>query len=364
MARARKPIKSPDPLRSRGRPARAGGRHRILDVTVLLLEDGYASTAIAPIEVFHAAGLLWNGLKGEAPQPRFRVRTASIDGRPVKTVCSLGLVPELSIRDIERTDIVILTASGLDVQERLARSTPLIPWVRKMHERGAYIAGICSGVAFLAEAGLLDGREATTHWAVAESLASRYPGVSWRPEQFVTEDSGIFCSGGVYAAIDVSLHIVEKVCGREVALQCAKALLVSMPRGSQAGFATLPPARSHDDHRVAQAEAYLRKHFDAAVSIDSLARRAAMSSRNFIRRFKAATGRLPGEYLQMLRVSAAKTLLENEMGVPIHQLCARIGYEDVAFFRDVFRRYTGMTPGEYRDRFAGMSLSRGEVAGD
>src|SRR5882724_6848884 len=197
-----------------------------LDVTIVLLEGGYASTAIGPIEVFHSAGVLWNWLHGEPEQPRFRVRVASIDGRAVTSLGSLGLTPACAIRDIKRTDIIIIAASDCNVQEQIARSTPLLPWLRKWHSRGAIIAGICTGVAFLAESGLLDGRQATTHWGVAALFRARYPNVVWRPEQFVTEDARLLCSGGVYASIDLSLHLVEKFCGREIALQCAKSLLV------------------------------------------------------------------------------------------------------------------------------------------
>ncbi len=175
-------------------------------MTVILLDEGYASTAIGPIEVFHSAGLLWNSLRGEVTQPRFRVRIASIDGSSVTSLCALGLTPQFSIDDIKHTDVVILPASGLDVQDRIARNTALLPWLRKWHARGAYIAGICSGAAFLAESGLLDGREATTHWAVAEALRRRYPKVRWRPENFVTEDNRVLCSGGVYSPIDLSLY--------------------------------------------------------------------------------------------------------------------------------------------------------------
>src|SRR3979490_284792 len=125
----------------------------VLDVTVVLLEDGYASTAVGPIELFHSAGLLWTWLHGAAPQPRFRVRTASIDGRSVTSLCGLGLTPELSIHDVKRTDIIILPASGWDVLDRIAQDTSLLPWLRKWHAKGAYIAGICTGVAFLAECG-------------------------------------------------------------------------------------------------------------------------------------------------------------------------------------------------------------------
>jgi transcriptional regulator GlxA family with amidase domain len=278
----------------------------------------------------------------------------------VHSLCSLGLTPQCAIRDIRKTDIIILPASGLDLQERIARSTALLPWLRRWHTRGAYIAGICSGVAFLAEAGLLDGRQATTHWAVAEAMRRRYPKVTWLPEQFVTEDGRMLCSGGLYASIDVSLYLVEKFCGHEVALQCAKAMLVSMPRSSQAGYSVVPLSRPHSDARIRQAEQYLQKHFDRGVSIDDLASEMGMSPRTLIRHFKAATGRLPGEYVQALRMSAAKELLESG-NVPIQNVCEKIGYEDVAFFRNLFKRHTGMTPAAYRSCFANMSMDRGEL---
>src|SRR5947209_17180074 len=188
----------------------AMGRDAVLDVTVVLLEAGYASTAVGPIEVFHSAGVLWNWLQGDVSQPRFRVRVASIDGMPVTSLCSLGLLPEFAIGDIEATDIVIVPASGWDVQDQIAKGTHLLPWLRKMHSRGAYIAGVCSGVVFLAESGLLDGRQATTHWALAENFRARYPNVLWQPQHFVTEDNRVLCSGGVYASIDLSLYLVEK----------------------------------------------------------------------------------------------------------------------------------------------------------
>jgi len=241
------------------------------------------------------------------------------------------------------------------------KSTPLLDWLRKWHARGAYIAGICTSVAFLAESGLLDGRRATTHWGVAEALRQRYPQVRWCADQFITEDNRLLCSGGVYASIDLSLYLVEKFCGHEIALQCAKSLLVSMPRARQSGYSMLPLSRPHSDEKIRAAEEYLQQNFTRPVSIDILANRIGMSPRNFIRRFKAATGRLPGAYIQALRMSAAKEMLERG-GTSIQIVSSKIGYEDVAFFRGLFKRHTGMTPAEYRTRFAQMNLERGELA--
>ncbi|MEP6765579.1 MAG: helix-turn-helix domain-containing protein [Gemmatimonadaceae bacterium] len=334
--------------------------NEVLDVTVVLLDGGYASTAIGPIEIFHSAGALWNSLQGAAAAPRFRVRCATIDGRSISSVCSLMLTPEFSIDDITHTDIIILAASSLELQERIAFNTPLLTWLREWHEKGAYIAGVCSSALYLAEAGLLDGKEATTHWALAEEMIERYPAVNWKPEQFVTEDDRLLCSGGVYASFDISLYLVEKFCGHEVALQCAKSLLISMPRSKQSGYSATPMSRPHSDDKIRDTEEFLRQHFASDVPIEMLAERVGMGQRNFIRRFKAATGRLPGGYVQTLRIASAKEMLERGAD-SIQQVCIRNGYEDIAFFRTLFKRHTGMTPAEYRSRFAAMSLNRGEL---
>lgn len=324
-----------------------------LDVTVLLLNGCYSSTALAPIEVFHSAGRLWNELTRNQSEPRFRVTVASLDGLAVETPYSVGLLPETSVEKIEHTDIVVVPASGLDLEAQFERHRALFGWLRHWHERGAYIASICSGAAYLAEAGLLDDHEATTHWGAADAYLERYPAVKWRPDVFVTEDRRVLCSGGVYASIDLSLYLVDKFCGHEVAVQTAKALLVDMPRTHQSGYAVLPLSRSHQDERIRQVESYMKQHFARDLSIERLASSVNMSARNFVRRFKQATGQLPGKYLQALRISIAREMLEDD-ATSIQSVSTAVGYEDVAFFRALFKRLTGMTPAEYRSRFTGV----------
>jgi transcriptional regulator GlxA family with amidase domain len=340
----------------------------MIDVTVVLLNDNYTSTAIGPIEVFHSTGVLWNLLKGEAPEPRFRVTIASIDGEPVSSPYAVRLLPQVAIGAVKKADLIIVPSSGLDLDNQFARHAALFPWLRKKAAQGSYIAGTCTGAAYLAEAGLLDGREATTHWATAEEYRLRYPRVNWRPEKLITEDRRVLCSGGVYSSMDLSLYLVEKLCGHDVALKCAKALLINMPRPCQSGYAVLPLSRPHDDDKVRAAEAYMEENYAKDVSFEALARRLAMSPRNFIRRFKRATGRLPGSYLQELRVAIAKGMLEDGAR-SLQAVSSAVGYEDAAFFRSVFKRSTGMSPGEYRENFAGFSGSlassgvRGREAG-
>lgn len=329
---------------------------KTLDVTVVLLDDGYASTAIMPIEIFHSAGVLWAELVRERPEPRFRVTTASIDGKPVKCpYAGLGMTPQCAIADVEWTDIVVVPTSGLTIEQKLIDNYTLAPWLRKHHARGAYVAGACMGSLYLAEAGLLDGRKATTHWAVAGDFARRYPKVDWRSDNVVTEDNRVLCSGGVMASADVSLYLVEKLCGHEIAVQTAKALLLNMPRTHQSGYALLPLSPPHKDDDIREIEDFLQKNYRGAHTTENLAGRARMSTRTFVRRFKAATGRMPGAYLQAVRMEAAKSLLEHGMQ-PVQTVSLNVGYDDSAFFRALFKRTTGMTPAEYRERFAAMDI--------
>lgn len=332
------------------------------DVTVVLLDDGYASTALMPIEIFHSAGALWRELRGEAPEPNFRVSTASIDGRPVRSpYAGLMMTPESSIADVKRTDIIIIPTSGLALDEKLIANSAMVPWLMKHYGAGAYLAGVCMGAAYLAETGLLDGKRGTTHWAVAGDFGKRWPHVDWRADMFVTEDARLLCSGGLTAAADVSLYLVEKLCGHEIAVQTAKALLLNMPRSNQSGYAMLPLSPPHNDDAVRGVEHVLQSRFCDDMSIDSLAESVAMSPRTLLRRFKAATGRLPGAYLQAVRVEMAKAMLERDRA-SVQSIAGAVGYDDVSFFRSLFKRSTGMTPAEYRTRFASMNVRQQEPA--
>lgn len=335
----------------------------MIDVTVVLLHGCYASTTIGPIEVFHSAGLLWNTLQGQPVDARFRVRMASIRGEPVESAYRLGLVPETSIGSIEATDLIVVPAAALDFDASFARHGDLFPWLRHHAAKGAYVAAVCTGAAYLAEAGLLDGREATTHWATAEALKARFPRVRWRPDKLVTEDRRVLCSGGVYASIDLSLYLVRKFCGHEVALQTAKSMVLDMPRVCQSAYAVLPLSRPHDDEAIRRAEAHIVSENRKPLVVADLARDHHMSERNFMRRFKAATGRTPGNYLQATRISIAKQMLESGSR-SVQAVGEAVGYEDAAFFRALFRRETGMTPAEYRARFGGQhsALPRQDAA--
>lgn len=332
--------------------------NKLIDATIVVLDEGYLSTAIGPMEVFYAAGRLMPMLLGSPEEPRFNVRIASVHGKPVRSTYGVSLVPHCALEEVKKTDLVLITASSSCLTEPIAGKGAIAPTLRRLHQQGSYLAGVCSGVALVAETGLLDERRATTHWGVAEMYRERYPKVRWQPEHFITEDSGIFCGGGVYAAIDLSLYLVEKFCGHELALECAKSLMVTPPRSLQSGYAVAQLSRPHADERVKQIENLLQSQFDREIALEDVAAQHAMSTRNLQRRFKAATGHMPGTYLQLLRVAAARQMLERGRA-PVQKVAAAVGYEDGQYFRTLFKRHTGMTPSEYRDRFGPLvALSR------
>ena len=322
----------------------------MIDVVILLLDGTFSSTAIGPMEVFLHAGSLWNFFAGEKPAPRFRVATASADGRAVRCDGPLRILPSTKLAAIRKADIIFIPSTGPSLDDVAERNAGVVPWLRHWHKRGAAIASVCSGVGLVAAAGLLDGKRATTHWGLAADLRRKYPRVRWMPELMVTEDRGFYCGGGVNASLDLSLFLVERYCGHEVAMQSAKALLIETPRAWQAGFAIVPLKTEHSDDAISNAQEWMHQNFRTDFPLDALARRVGMSLRNFVRRFKQATGDSPLIYLQKLRIAAAKRLLEGDHRT-MQEIGDAVGYQDAAFFRQLFQRHTGVPPSAYRRRF-------------
>ncbi|MCP8686542.1 GlxA family transcriptional regulator [Marinobacterium sedimentorum] len=321
-----------------------------MHITILAPGFGYASTLIGPYEVFTSAGVLWDLLQGEAAEARFEVIMASEDGQPVTYDGGISIQPKTSVRSVRRTDLIFVPSIGLDL-ERVFNSNPrMLKFLQQEAAKGTLIAGVCTGVAMLAEAGLLNDRPATTHWALAEEYKVRYPKVNWKAELFITESDNLFCGGGVYASLDLCLYLVERLAGYEVAKQCGRALLINAPRTWQASFSTPLINQRHQDQKIRQIQEYMEENFSTSFTVDEVAQHAGMSTRNFTRRFKQATGEAPLNYLHKLRVNCAKTLLETDF-ISVQQVCFDVGYEDAPFFRRIFKRYTGLTPSDYKQRF-------------
>lgn len=318
-------------------------------VTVLAMHNTMASTVIGPVDVFYQAGVMWNYFNGQKITPYFDVGVVTTIGKPFKCLSGVRMVPDASIHDVQHTDLIVVS-SILDIDKTLSRQDEVIDWLKDRYRRGAHIASICTGAFVLAETGLLDGKTATTHWGFANQFRKRYPRIELKPERLITDEGDLFCSGGYNAGIDLSLYLVEKYCGHEVALQSSKSVISEIGRTSQAPYAVFQLQKKHHDDQILAVQEWIEENFDHNFNYDTLARKNGMSRRTLERRFKAATGETPLTYQQNIRVETAKRLLENG-NRSFDEITYRVGYEDSSTFRKVFLKQTRLRPAEYRKKF-------------
>lgn len=326
----------------------------IIQTTLLGCHKSMATTLLGPMDILNQAGRLWSRLSGSPQTPYFDVRIASADGEPIQCINRVLVQPHCGIEEVERSDLVVI-ASATYIQEILEKSPGLIPWIRRQYEQGAHVASICTGVFLLAEAGLLDGKSATLHWGFAALFRRKYPQVKLVQDNMFIDQGRLYCSAGVNAGLDLSLYLVEKLCGREAAVQCAKTMILDLGRSMQTPYACFLFSKDHGDPVVIRAQTWIEQHHTEALDYEHLARSCGVSRRSLERRFKQATGETPLGYLQQARVEAAKHLLE-EGTLSFDEITYQVGYEDVSFFRKVFIRLTGLRPKEYQQRFTHWSV--------
>ena len=322
-------------------------------VTILGLYNSMATTIFGPMDILNQAGRLWNRVSKSPATPFFDVSIASADGQPIKATNNVLIQPHCGIADIEQTDLLVI-ASATYIDKILEKSPELVPWIRGQYDRGAHVASICTGVFLLAETGLLDGKSATLHWGFTELFRQKYPRVNLKQDQMFLDQGRLYCSAGVNAGLDLSLYLVEKLCGRQTAVQCAKTMILDMGREIQTPYDCFLFSRDHGDAAVIGVQKWLARHHTQSVDYDHLAGKFGMSRRSLERRFKKASDVTPLGYLQQLRVETAKQLLE-EGGRTFHEITYLVGYEDISFFRKIFVRFTGLRPKEYQQRFVGYS---------
>ena len=319
-------------------------------VVILASEHSLFSGIAGPMDMFLQAGIVWNWFQEQEPSPYFDVKIATLDGQPVIASNEMPIVPHYSVDDITHTDLIVIPSQGSQFAVHDKAFYDRVDWLKMWSRKGADLASICTGAFALAATGLLDGKMATTHWAVAKAFREAFPAVDLRTDLMVTDEGRLFCGGGITADLSLSLYLINKYCGREIALQCSRCSLVDLDRLSQLPFSIFMPQKGHHDVEVQRVQDWIEKNYHLSLSVETLAENAGISPRQFNRRFKIATGETLVKYIQLVRVEAAKKALEQN-SLPFEEIAINVGYENVSFFRRVFKQVTSLSPSAYRKMF-------------
>jgi transcriptional regulator GlxA family with amidase domain len=254
------------------------------------------------------------------------------------------------IIDVKKTDLVFIPALFGDMQTALDKNKVLVSWIQEQYDNGAEVASLCVGAFLLASTGLLNGKKCSTHWGFQNEFREMYPEVELVDGSIVTEEKRIYSSGGANSYWNLLLHLVEKYTNRETAILASKYFAIDIDRNSQAAFAMFKGQKDHNDEAILKAQTYIEKNTHDRITIDELAAAATMGRRSFERRFKQATNNSVLEYIQRVKMEAAKRQFETSRK-NINEVMFDVGYTDTKAFRTIFKKVTGLTPIEYRNKY-------------
>ncbi|WP_446682017.1 GlxA family transcriptional regulator [Ectopseudomonas guguanensis] len=316
-------------------------------VSILATDGVFASTLMQAKDFFHMAGIRYARQQGLGDQPPFEIRLVSPDGQPVNSFSNVRVPVD---GGLEACDVIILPAFWDDFDALSRRYPQVLDWLRRQHTSGTAICGEASGVFWMAEAGLLDGKEATTYWRFFREFAERFPKVLLNPDKHLSDADNLYCAGGVTSACDLYIYLIERYCGAGVAQGVARDILYEVQRSYTPGRIGFGGQKLHQDVTVLQIQHWLEEHYADKFRFEDVAREHGMSIRNFMRRFQGATGDKPLHYLQRLRIETAKSLLSSTRK-SIKTISYEVGYDDASFFARLFRQHTELSPNQYRRQF-------------
>ena len=287
-------------------------------------------------------------LKGESPA--FTIQLVGLQKKI--TLCG-GLVTihaDALLHEVSNTGLIIIPALDGDIRQALQINHAFVPWIQKQYANGAEVASLCMGAFLLASTGLINGKKCATHWLAMNDFRKMFPQVNLIPEKVVTDEAGIYSSGGAYCYLNLVLYLIEKYAGREMAIMNAKVFAIEMERKSQSPFIIFHGQKEHEDEQIRQAQEFIEKNFEEKMSVDQLASMFAIGRRNFERRFKKATSNTIVEYIQRVKIEAAKKRLETSRS-NISEVMYDVGYADIKAFRTIFKKITGLSPAAYKNKY-------------
>jgi transcriptional regulator GlxA family with amidase domain len=319
-------------------------------ISILVYEEVLITALSSVISLLQSANEAAKKRRKAVP---FEVELVGVHRKTVQLTAAVQFQCSKTIRDDIDTDIVVIPPANIeqaDVEGFLSKYGVLKTWLQQRYSEKVQLVCLCTAAYLLADTGLLNGIPATSHWGAMEDLQRRYPEINLKPDHVVTSSKSIITGGGGFSALNAVLYLIEKHCGKEIAVELSKFYALDYGRDSQLLFAVFSGQRQHDDDQIHRAQTYIEDKFKTDLSVEEIARQVNMSKRNFIRRFKSATSLNPIEFIQHMKVEAAKKALEGGEN-NIAAVTYSVGYSDLKTFRMVFKKVTGLTPLEYRRKY-------------
>lgn len=316
-------------------------------VSILVPSEAVLSSIVDPRMILTGVNEF---LESSYNDPLFRIQLIGLS-REVRLHDSIFSVHTDALLDeVQQTDLIIIPAPTGDINKFLETNKAFIPWIIAQHKKGAEVASLCIGAFLLAATGLLNGKECSTHWKFANEFRAMFPEVTLVDGRIVTEQQGLYSSGGAASYWNLLLHLVEKYAGREMAILASKVYALEIDRKSQSPFVMFNGQKKHEDEPIKQAQEFIENNVTERISVEDLAVKFAIGRRHFERRFKKATNNTPVEYIQRVKIEAAKKFLETTRK-NVNEVMYDVGYADTKAFRTVFKKFTGLLPNEYRSKY-------------
>ena len=324
-------------------------------VLLLAAQETSPSVLYGLYDVLYSVGAVFPDMTVGQPGPEaLDVRIVAAGAEPFRCIGNVMVEPHASLAEIETPAVVVVCDMYTPIRTPpTGKYSEEVAWIRRVHRAGTLVCSVCSGSLVLAEAGLLDGREAATHWAYRDLFQQHYPKVRLRNEMMLclsSEAEGVVTAGGVCAWHDLAVYLIARFCGQRQAIDTAKVFLISGHSEGQLPYAVMTRPADGSDGVVDACQSWIAENYAAPNPVERMAERSGLNPRTFSRRFRAATGFAPIDYVQALRVEEAKQMLETE-GLTLDEVGAAVGYADPASFRRVFKRKAGLSPAFYRRRF-------------
>jgi transcriptional regulator GlxA family with amidase domain len=315
----------------------------------ILIPQGH--TSLVNIEGTHQIlGEVNNLRTGMGKAPLFDIQLVGLSKETSQRDGLYIIKPDCLLKDVHKTDLVIIPAIHGHFPTIVAENQAFIQWTTQQYNDGAEVASLCIGSFFLAATGLLKGKQCATHWRFANEFRALYPDVELVDDKIITDEDGLYTSGGAYSYLNLLVYMIEKYAGRDIAILIAKAFMIDIDRTLQSPFIIFQGQKSHEDETVRKAQEYIEKNFEEKITVDQLAGAFAVGRRSLERRFKKATCNTVTEYIQRVKIEAAKKDLETGRK-NVHEVMYDVGYSDVKAFRTIFKKITGLSPIEYRNKY-------------